>query len=112
MLLRKRLTVFLAAAMMMMVMSAAPAFAHHCTNVNKQAGAGSIGTVDISVPEGEPTFTKANGAFITITDDSTFSYDVFYHRTLPEGAMASGPGDSECDGRGIDDALACLGIDE
>ena len=32
MLLRKRLTVFLAAAMMLTMMSAAPAFAHHCTN--------------------------------------------------------------------------------
>ena len=116
MLLRTKLLVILAATMMVAMSVASPAFAHHCTNPNKKAGAGSIGTVDISDPEGEPTFTKKNGGFITITgereDGSTFSYDVFAHRTLPEGAMASGPGDSECDGRGIDDALACLGIEE
>jgi hypothetical protein len=115
MLLKKRLTVFLAAAMLMTMMAAAPAFAHHCTNVNKKAGAGSVGTVNVDT--GEETITKQNGGFITVTgtreDGSTFSYDVFAHRTLPDGAMAAGPeGDSECDGRGIDDALACEGIDE
>jgi hypothetical protein len=110
MLLRKRLTVFLAAAMMMMVMSAAPAFAHHCANVAKKSGAGSIGTVNVVT--GEETFTKEHGGFVTVTDGRTFSYDVFANRTLPEGAMASGPGDSEGDGVGIDDALACLGIEE
>ena len=111
MLLRKRLTVFLAAAMMLTMMSAAPAFAHHCFNANKKDGAGSIGTVNIAT--GEETFTKEHGGFVTITDGSTFSYDVFANRTLPDGAMAAGPeGDSECDGRGIDDAFACEGIDE
>ena len=110
--LRKRLTVFLAAAMMMMVMSAAPAFANHCANVSKKSGAGSIGTVNVNDP-GEPTFDKQNGGFITVTDGATFSYDVFLHGTRPEGAMAAGPGGaSECDGVGIDDAFACLGIDE
>jgi hypothetical protein len=115
MLLRKRLTVFLAAAMIMMVMSAAPAFAHHCANVSKNSGAGSIGTINADT--GEETFTKANGGFLTVTgtleDGSTFSYDIFAHGTRPDGAMAAGPaGDSECDGVGIDDALACLGIPE
>jgi hypothetical protein len=109
-LLRTKLLVILAATMMVAMSVASPAFAHHCTNVNKKAGAGSIGTFNIAT--GEETITKKNGAFITITDGSTFSYDVFAHRTLPDGAMASGPGDSECDGRGIDDALACLGIEE
>lgn len=114
MLLRKKLAVLVAATLMLVISAASPAFAHHCTNVSKKAGAGSIGTFNI-VTE---TFTPAKengggGAFITITDGSSFSYDVFVHRTLPEGAMAAGPdGDSECDGVGIDDAFACLGIPE
>ena len=113
--LRTRLMVLVASAMVLTMMVAAPAFAFHCTPVNKKAGAGSIGTVNVDT--GEETITKKNGGFITVTgereDGSTFSYDVFAHRTLPDGAMAAGPeGDSECDGRGIDDALACEGIDE
>jgi hypothetical protein len=109
-LLRKKLAVLVAATMMLVISAASPAFAHQCTNVSKKAGAGSIGTVNVAT--GEETFTKKNGAFITITDGSTFSYDVFIHRTLPEGAMEAGPdGDSECDGVGIDNALVCLGFE-
>ena len=111
MLLRKKLAVFVAASMMLVVTAASPAFAMHCTNVEKRAGAGSIGTFNV-VTENF-TSTKEHGGFITVTDGSTFSYDIFLHGTRPEGAMAAGPGgDSECDGVGIDDALACLGIDE
>ena len=113
--LRSKLLVFLVTAMMLTIMAAAPAFAFHCTPVNKKAGAGSIGTVNVDT--GEETITKKNGGFITVTgtreDGSTFSYDVFAHGTRPDGAMAAGPeGDSECDGRGIDDALACEGVEE
>ena len=109
MLLRKRLTVLLAAAMMLTLLAAAPALAHHCTNVSKQAGAGSIGTYNVATE----TFTPAQpgGGFITITDGATFSYDVYLHQTLPEGALAAGPGgDDQCDGQAVDNALACLGI--
>jgi hypothetical protein len=110
-LLRKKLLVVLAVTMLLAMSVASPAFAHHCTNVSKQPGAGSIGTVNIVT--GEETFAKEHGGFVTVTDGSTFSYDVFANRTLPEGAMAAGPGgDSECDGVGVDDALACLGIEE
>lgn len=112
MLFRKRATVLLVAAMMLTMMSAAPAFAHHCTNVSKKDGAGSIGTYNVVLEE-FVTPVKKGGAFLTITDGSTFSYDVYQHRTLPEGAMAAGPGgDDECDGQAIDDALVCLGIGE
>ena len=112
MLLRTKLLVILAATMMVAMSVASPAFAHHCANVSKNGGAGSIGTVNVTDP-GEPTFDKQNGGFITVTDGATFSYDVFLHGTRPEGAMAAGPGGaSECDGVGIDDAFACLGIDE
>jgi hypothetical protein len=110
-LLRTKLLVILAATMMVAMSVASPAFAHHCANVSKKSGSGSIGTVNVAT--GEETFTKQNGGFITVTDGSTFSYDVFLHGTRPDGAMAAGPGGaSECDGVGIDDAFACLGIDE
>ena len=108
--LRTKLLVILAATMMLVMSAASPAFAHTCANVSKNTGAGSIGTVNIAT--GEETFTKEHGAFITITDGSTFSYDVFANKTLPEGAHAAGPGgDSECEGVGIDDAAACLGLE-
>jgi opacity protein-like surface antigen len=114
-LLRMKLLVILAATMMVAMSVASPAFAHHCANVSKKSGAGSIGTINADT--GEETFTKANGGFLSVTgtleDGSTFSYDIFAHGTRPDGAMAAGPaGDSECDGVGIDDALACLGIPE
>ncbi len=114
MLLRKRLTVFLVAATILTMMTAAPALAHHCTNVSKKAGAGSIGTYNIVTN----TFTPAknlngegsNGGFITFTDGS-FSYDIYLHQTLPDGALAAGPnGADQCDGQAVDDALDCLGI--
>ncbi len=106
--------VLLVLSMMMTLLVAAPAFAHYCTNVSKKAGAGSIGTYNVATD----TFTPAkklngkesNGGFITITD-GVHTYDVFNHNLLPEGARAAGPGgDDLCDGRGVDDALACLGI--
>ena len=111
MLLRKRLTVVLATALML-TMSAAPAFAHHCTNANKKLGAGSMGTYNVVTESFTPS-KSGGGAFVTFTDGSTFSYDIYQHRTLPAGALEAGPGgDDRCDGRGIDDALACLGITE
>ncbi len=111
---RNRLVVCLAAVMMLTVMAAAPAFAHHCTNVSKKAGAGSIGTYNVVTesftPAKKPSGKGENGGFITFTD-GRFSYDVYLHRTLPEGALAAGPGgDDQCDGQAVDDVLDCLGI--
>ena len=109
--LRMRLTVFLAAAMMLTMMATAPAFAHQCANVSKKAGAGSIGTYNVVTANFTPS-KRSGGAFITITDGSTFSYYVYLHNMLPEGAMAAGPGgDDECDGKAVDNALVCLGIE-
>ncbi len=110
MLLRKKVAVVLAATMMVVLSAASPALAHYCTNVSKKAGAGSIGTYNV-VTESFTPAKKGGGAFITFTDGSTFSYDIYFHRTLPDGALAAGPGgDDECDGQGVDDALDCLGI--
>ena len=114
MLLRTKLLVILAATMMVAMSVASPAFAHYCTNVSKKAGAGSIGTYNIVTESFTPTKKPApngnNGGFINFTDGS-FSYDVYLHQTLPEGALAAGPGgDDQCDGQAVDSALACLGI--
>lgn len=86
--------------------------AHYCTNVSKQAGAGSMGTYNVVTETFTPT-KKGGGAFVTFTDGQSFSYDVLMHNTLPDGALAAGRGgDDTCDGQGIDNALACLGIEE
>jgi len=112
--LRKKLAVLVAAIMMLTAMTAAPAFAHYCSNVSKKAGAGSIGTYNVVTesftPAKKPAPNGGNGGFITFTDGG-FSYDVYLHQTLPEGALAAGPGgDDQCDGQAVDNALACLGI--
>jgi hypothetical protein len=103
-------------------LTASQAFGFHCFVAKKPAGAGSAGSATIEVTT--ETFTpgddlrvnpagKTQGAFITLT--ATFqgepigTFDVFAHGDLPEGAHNSGPGDNECDGIGVDDAIACLG---
>ena len=111
MLLRKKVAILLAATMMVVLSAASPALAHQCTNVSKKAGAGSIGTYNVVTETFTPS-KSGGGAFITLTDGSTFSYDIYLHNTLPEGAMAAGPGgDDECDGQAVDNALVCLGIE-
>jgi hypothetical protein len=48
---------------------------------------------------------------VTFTDGASFAYDSFLHQFLPDGALAAGPdGDNVCDGRGVGEALTCLGI--
>ena len=107
-----RLLTATAATALALVVGTGPALAHYCSNVSKQAGAGSIGTYNI-VTESFTPAKQGGGAFITVTDGQTFSFDAYTHHTLPEGALAAGPGgDDECDGQAIDNALACLGISE
>jgi hypothetical protein len=111
----RRLFVAALVTFMLLVFVTSSAFAHSCTPPNKQEGAGSIGTYNVVTESFEPgkqlNATLSNGGFITITDGATFSYDIFAHQQLPEGALAAGPGgDDQCDGVGIDSVLACLGI--
>lgn len=107
----KRSIVTAAGAVALTLVTISSASAHHCTNVEKKAGAGSIGTYNIMTESFTPN--QPNGAFITITDGMSFSYDVFHRQMLPEGALAAGPGgDDACDGQRLEDALACLGISE
>ena len=106
---RKRFTVSLIFALLLVVFVTNTAFAHYCTKVENKYGAGYIGVVNIVT--GEETITKQNGGFITVTDGETFSYDILMHNLAPDGAMRSGPGgSSQCDGKGIDNALVCLGF--
>lgn len=117
---KNRIATVVAAGAMALVVAAGSASAHYCTPANKADGAGSVGTYDIStgtftpgkrlMPGFNPDTGAVNGGFVTFTD-GTVSFDFFMHQTLPEGALASGPGgDDHCDGQGVDSALACLGI--
>ena len=105
---RKRLFKATLFALILAAFVATSAFAHICTNPNKQAGAGSIGTYNVVTETFEQN--QPNGGFVTFTDGASFSVDIYIHDVLPEGALASGPGgDDQCDGRGVDNFLACIG---
>ncbi len=100
-------------------LAASQAFAFSCTPVNKTQGAGVAATGTFNVDTGVFTLTSANinpaghfrGAFIdvTVVDSSGIlgQVDVFGRKDLPEGAHNAGPGDSECDGIGVDDFGEC-----
>ena len=105
----------------MMLGTAGSALAHVCFNSSKPAGKGSAGSATIDVTTGEFTIRsmklnpqgRPTGGFLTVTavagETTLGSFDTFTHTTLPDGAMNAGPGDSECDGVGIDKAEACAG---
>ena len=117
----RRFVAVAVASTAIMGLTASQAFGFHCFVAKKPAGAGSAGSATIEVTT--ETFTPGEdlrvnpaghlqGGFITLT--ATFqgepigTFDVFT-RDLPEGAHNSGPGDNECDGIGVDDAMACNG---
>jgi hypothetical protein len=111
---KRRLLTSVLFALFLTVFISTSAFAHYCTNPNKKDGAGSVGIYNIMTGTFEPSkrvnATMSNGGFITFTDGD-FAFDIFAHQLLPEGALEAGPeGDNQCDGMGIDSALACLGI--
>lgn len=121
------------AATSALVVGAAPAMAHDCTNSSKKQGAGSVADLSITfvvTDQGEPVEVveedlspKVNpngmprGAFFTVhfaavigdaEPVSLGDYDVFLHSDLPDPARFGGPGDGMCDGVGIDDVGTCL----
>lgn len=114
---KTRIATTVATAALALSVGSSSALAHYCTNAGKQAGAGSIGTYNVVTEQFTPSKklhpgfpNKMNGGFVTFTD-GTHSFDTYMHQTLPEGALAAGPGaDDECDGQAIDNALACMGI--
>jgi hypothetical protein len=98
---------------------AGPALGTSCGVVHKKPGAGSPATATINVDTGEFAVTSADlnpagplkGNFMTVTAISggqvVGTADVFAKKDLPDGAHNAGPGDSECDGIGIDDFATC-----
>jgi hypothetical protein len=121
------------AATSALVLGAAPAMAHDCTNSSKQSGAGSVADLyflayvenGVVVGEdewmdGDPKVTaqgRPAGAFFTIhalvsiDGAEAFEFltkDVYVHADLPDPARLGGPGDGACDGVGIDDLGACF----
>lgn len=121
-----------AAAAAALMLGAAPAMAHDCTNSSKQQGAGSVADFHVTFvvedgqvvdelgvianekvnPNGMPRgafFSIHFGAAIDGGDPvSLGDFDVFIHSDLPDAARLGGPGDGMCDGVGIDDIGACL----
>lgn len=120
------------AATAALLLGAAPAMAHDCANASKQAGAGSVADlyivafVESGVVVDEDFWVEnvrengqgnAQGGFYTAhylvsldgADAFQFAqHDIFVHHNLPASAREGGPGDSPCDGVGIDDVGTCL----
>ena len=116
----KRSAAVLAVALAAMALAVAPAFAFHCSVINKPIGSGEAGTATINVVTGVFTITSLNqnpagnlmGNFLTVTVIGPGgvvldTVSVFGKKDLPDGAHASGPGGTECDGVGIDDLAEC-----
>lgn len=111
---KRRLLTATMFALLLTVFVTTSAFAHICTNANKQEGAGSVGTYNVVTETFEPAKraneAHPNGGFVTFTDGATFWVDIYIHQLLPAGALAAGPGgDDQCDGKGVDLFLACIG---
>jgi hypothetical protein len=104
----------------LLAVTAGQAAATSCSPVNKPEGAGAnAGTLTVNLDTGQvtPDFNTnpaghVTGGFLsvsviaggTVVDTAnTFKND------LPDGAHNSGPGDTECDGVGIDDLAECGG---
>jgi hypothetical protein len=117
----RRIAAVSVVALVAVGLTASQAFAFHCFVAKKPSGSGSAGSATIEVttetftPGPDLSVNKAGhlqGGFITLTatvnGEPIGTFDVFT-RDLPEGAHNSGPGDNECDGIGVDDAIACMG---
>jgi hypothetical protein len=116
-----------AAIAVLALVVAGPAAAFHCFVVKKPIGSGSAAALTFDVTSGgEPDFEslpfnpnsgRVQGGFITLrivagaTEIGT--WDLLFQNTVGGKAHAAGPaGADECDGVGMDDLLACLGIEE
>jgi uncharacterized cupredoxin-like copper-binding protein len=123
---RRRL--FAVAAVTLLALAVAgQASAFHCFVVKKPIGSGSAATLTFDVNSGgEPDFGslpfnpnsgRVAGGFITlrVVDGTTElgTWDLLFQNTVGGQAHAAGPdGANECDGVGMEDLLACLGIPE
>ena len=123
-----RLRLFISLGVAVLALAAAgPASAFHCFVVKKPIGSGSAATLTFDVLSGgEPDFGslpfnpnsgRVEGGFITLRltagQIELGTWDILFQNTVGGQAHAAGPdGANECDGVGMDDLLACLGIDE
>jgi hypothetical protein len=123
-----RLRVFAVAAVTLLALAlAGQASAFHCFVVKKPIGSGSASTLTFDVTSGgEPDFGsvpvnpnsgRVQGGFVSLRlvagSIEIGTWDILFQNTVGGQAHAAGPdGASECDGVGMDDLLACLGIPE
>jgi hypothetical protein len=125
---RRRFIALLAVAALALS-TAGQAAAFHCFVAKKPIGAGSAATINFDVvtdPDGEPDFDtlpfnpfsdRVVGAWVTLHitagGEEVGTWDLLFQNTVGGKAHAAGPnGADECDGVGMDDLLACLGIEE
>jgi hypothetical protein len=122
---RRLIALFAVAALALSTAGQAAAF--HCFVVKKPVGAGSAATLTFDVLSGgEPDFGslpvnpnsgRVVGGFVSLRlvagTTELGTWDILFQNTVGGQAHAAGPdGANECDGVGMDDLLACLGIDE
>jgi hypothetical protein len=125
----RRRFIAILAVVVLALSTAGQAAAFHCFVAKKPIGAGSAATIDFDVvtdPDGEPDFDKLPfnpfsgrvvGAWVTLHitagGQEVGTWDLLFQNTVGGKAHAAGPdGANECDGVGMDDLLACLGIEE
>jgi hypothetical protein len=93
---KRRLLTATLFALLLTVLVTTSAFAHYCTNANKQPGAGSVGTYNVVTETFEPAkqFNEAhpNGGFVTLTDGVTFWYDIYHPPNVAGGRARSRAG--------------------
>jgi hypothetical protein len=104
-----------------LLVTAAPAFAHDCFNPNKPADAGVNYTItSFDTTTGEPVFEQTGpgqgiGGFVTLAPSATGAPIAFEVHTLGNSSKeeVGGPGSMKpehaCDGKGIDYVDACFG---
>jgi hypothetical protein len=105
---KKSIIAVVAAIGLFLALGGANALAAHCFVANKPVGAGEQGVFfnlsTVGGPNVDVFDLKCNpgqGLTCEEVDPGVFVGSV------PEGAHNSGPGDNECDGKGVDDLFAC-----
>jgi hypothetical protein len=104
----------------LLAVTAGQAAATSCSPVNKPEGAGAnAGTLTVNLDTGQVTADfntnpagHVTGGFLSVTviaGGTTVDTADTFKNDLPDGAHSSGPGDSTCDGVGIDDLAECGG---
>ena len=123
-----RLKLFAVAAVAVLSLAiVGQASAFHCFVVKKPIGSGSAAALTFDVTSSDepdfgslpfnPNSGRVQGGFITLRivagPVEIGTWDLLFQNTVGGQAHAAGPdGANECDGVGMDDLLACLGIPE